>query len=175
MSEFVGRTGSNRVYSYPETPRGASALSALARNFAFGPDTSTDIDTAPTPVPWAGMDVGAPGINVPITPRATGIIRISGVLNIKSASGIQEAISLVVIVDSVEMPVPFFERPTFEAGARVAIPFLTELNAATFGAPLTVGVTSNVVIAVTASNPDVLSLPLNSSTMDVQEVPVATG
>lgn len=174
MTEFVGRTGARRVYSYPERPRG-SELALLARNFAAGPSSATDIDIAPTPIPWNIVDVGGAGTTVPITPRSSGIILISGVISIKSTSGIQESVLVQVVVNGLPLLVPFLQNPTIEANGFISIPFLTELNLATFGSLLPVGVAAAVSILVTAANADTLQLAVDSSSMTIQEVRPATG
>lgn len=175
MTEFVGRTGSKRVYSYPETPRTASAL-ALARNFAYGPGTTTSIGTSATPVPWNAIGVGSPGINVPITPRVTGLVRVSGVICVKSLSGIQESVNVQVVVNGVPLLSPFFEVPTVEAGGAIAIPILTEIDVFTNGgSQLPLGATANVQIVLSASNDGVLELATQSSSLELQEVLAETG
>ena len=61
MTEFVGRTGSRRVYSYPETPRGApAALVLFARNFATGPKPDFVIPALGGRAPWSSVDVTKP-------------------------------------------------------------------------------------------------------------------
>ncbi len=71
MSEFVGRTGAQRLYSYPENRR-AAALGLFARNFATGPKISTEAGEDVL-LPWNLIDalsitftVAAGGITVSI-------------------------------------------------------------------------------------------------------------
>lgn len=59
MSEFVGRTGSRRVYSYPESRRNTTL--PFARNFAAGPGETTDVASGAgvidgTQIPWGVVE-----------------------------------------------------------------------------------------------------------------------
>ncbi len=174
MTEFVGRTGALRLYSYPETPRGGAAA-ALARNAAFGPTNTTPILTSPTSVPWQSLDVGTAGVTVPITPRVTGVVRIIGVVGVKSSSVIQESLTVHVAVDGELLFIPFDPAPTIEPGGYILIPILTEVNAFTNGAALPLNVTATVQVVLTANNPDVLSIDPGSSSLDINELLPATG
>lgn len=175
MSEFVGRTGSQRLYSYPEAPRGGSYSALFARNFAYGPlfPTPVDIDTSPgTDVPWSVIESGAlAGVIVPITPRSSGVVRISGVIVVKSSSESAESVSLQILGNGdILLGVPFLETQSIIANGFAAIPFASEAY------PLPVGVVVNIKIRLTASTGGgVLQLRPDSSTIDLQEVPVATG
>lgn len=170
MSEFVGRTGSQRVYSYPEAPRGGYAAQ-FARNFASGPATTTTIDIDPgTQLPWDVIDSGAPpGVNVPITPRSSGIILVTGVISLKSSSEIDEVVQLLIEVNGVPLPVPFLESNTISASGFEAIPFVAEITG------LAVGVAANVQVRLISSNATDIGATLDSSTINLQEVPAATG
>jgi len=176
MSEFVGRTGALRVYSYPENRLQGSSAS-FARNFASGPAGATDIPVAGILVPWSSPDAGTPGTDVPITPRSTGLVLITGVITVKSTSGNQETVTLEVLVNGVPLAVPFVENLTIEPGGVIAIPILTETNSHINGGPLPLGTTADVSIFLSASvdDPVVLQVSTESSTLELQEVPVATG
>lgn len=175
MSEFIGRTGSHRVYSYPDR-RGGNPAELFARNFAAGPLLDTDIETGEgTPVPWAVIESGAPaGINVPITPRSTGRIRISGAITVKSVVGVATVSLFVQTFDGVTvstLPIPLLEENTISAAGFEVIPFLTENIG---GALLPIGVPTSIRILLIASESG-LSLLSLSSTIDIQEVLAATG
>lgn len=173
MGEFrIGRKFAQ--HSYPDAPRGAAAA-LLARNFAFGPATTTDIETSPTAIPWEGVDVGAPGITAQITPRVSGIVLISAVVAIKSLSGVQEIVTVDVSVNGFVLNVPFFNQITVEAGGFLVVPILTETNVATLGALLPIGVPATVSILLTANTDDVLQLSTDDSSISIQEVLPATG
>lgn len=174
MSEFVNRSIGARQHSYPETPRGGGAF-AFARNYARGPINATDIGTGGTIVPWGSVtSTGNPGVNVPITPRVTGIVRIIGVISVKSVSGVQETVQLMVTINGVQLQVPFFETPSIEAGGQIDVPILVETDASV-GGPLPVNTTANVQIIAFASTGGVLQLVSDTCTLAVQEVSLATG
>jgi hypothetical protein len=168
MSEFVGRTGSNRVYSYPETRRSGDPLTAFARNFATGTKSSAAISGGGIQVPWNAIDVspGTPSTDVPITPRSTGIVRISGVISVENSSGspIAVAIVSVQINNGIALPFSSVVAPLADDEA-ITIPFLVEVS-------LPIGVTSNIEIFVSGDNAHLLA---DGSAIEVQEVSVATG
>jgi len=221
MTEFVGRTGGMRLYSYPESSRNTTV--PFARNFAFATSdlAGTPIETAGTFIVWSAMAAGAPSWNnittyalgdrviftgtlktykslqngnlnnqpdisplfweenteVPITPKSTGIVRISGVVVVKSSSVGQEAVTLQVFVNGVMLEVPFAEIASVDPtdtppgfGA-VAIPFLTQSS---FGA-LAIGTTALVQIKLFATDDDVLFISAESTTIELQEVVEASG
>jgi hypothetical protein len=243
MTEFVGRTGSNRVYSYPETRRSGDALTAFARNFAAGPKTDTGIgggrripwnliDSTPSspftivaggvtvsiagdvtgsfnsgdsvlvtpqtpavlppvfltiaslPTFAAGFttfDLSGPvditttgGIieeaansssDVPITPRSTGVVLISGVVTIENASGDVIVSQIIVQLDSSSLPVPASLETSIPDASVAAIPFMAEVE-------LPIGSASNIEVFVTGNGGSILA---ESSLINVQEVSVATG
>lgn len=169
MTEFVGRTGSRRLYSYPDTPRGLNAAS-FARNAAIGPDTDpVDISDAGTQVPWAFIESGAPaGVNIPITPRATGRVLISGVLSIANTAEGALDVQVQIQVDGSTITFPLLEKTTIPAGGFGTLPIVAV-------PPLmTVGTAKNISILVTASA-EGLQLSPESSELNIQEVPLATG
>jgi len=174
VSEFINHAIGTRYHSYPETPRGAAA-GMLARNAAFGPENVTPILTSPTSVPWQSLDVGVAGVTVPITPRVTGVVRIIGVIGVKSSSGIQELLTVHVAVNGELLFIPFNPEPTLSASGYILIPILTEVNVFTNGSVLPLGVTATVQVILTANNPDVLSIDPGASSLDVHELMPATG
>jgi hypothetical protein len=244
MTEFVGRTGSKRVYSYPENAR-AAALSSLARNFASGPKNTTEISGGGIQIPWnavespikftvdaggitvsivgdvrdsftntdvivvvpltpaplapvsltvasvpafaAGVttfnlsapidatttggfifDVTSGTVDVPITPRATGILLVSGVVTFINGSGSPVAVATVqVALNGVAQGVPFdLQVGPLADGDTITIPFMAELIL------LTVGTTYYVEIIVTGDGLDLLG---EDSALSIQEVSFATG
>jgi len=171
MSEFVGRTGSRRVYSYPEARRNTTV--PFARNSALGPTTDTAIAfgdgvTGGTVIPWSVLGVGAAGTNVPITPRTTGLITISGVFVVLNNSGAPVDVQAQVAAPG-RLPIPATEKVTVPANGYAAIPFLA-------GGVGVVGTTSNVSIVLTAFTDDVdVELIAGSSSLEIQEVSLPTG
>jgi hypothetical protein len=220
MTEFVGRTGALRLYSYPETRRNTTV--PFARNFAFATSdlAGTPIETAGTFIPWSAMEAGAPSwspattyaigdrvvfsgtlktykslqngnlnnqpdvsplfweenTEVPITPRSTAIVKISGVVTVKNSSVDQEAVTLQVFVDGVQVAVPFAEVSSIDPTdtppgfGGLAIPFLTQAEAGS----LAVGVTSVVQIKLFATADDVLFIAAESTTIEIEEIVPAT-
>lgn len=169
MTEFVGRTGANRVYSYPEAPRGAGPAN-YAKNYASGPSADTPIAGSPgTQVPWATVDVGVAGVSVQITPRVTGIIRVMGVLTIEGGGEGAIDVQVQVQVNGVTQAIPEFEFNTVGNTETEAVPFMVEISG------LPIGTTKNIQILLTASNSPGAVLSEQSSTIEVQEVPASTG
>ena len=165
MSEFVGRTGSRRVYSYPEAPRGGSPLSAFARNFATGPKGSPPTGGQ---ILWNSIDVGAdPDEDVPITPRATGILLIRGVVGVSNTSGAPVLVTVTVQIDDADL-VPLSFQVTVPDGSFESIPFQVE----TTPTDTPVGETHNIQVFVAG---DGATTPVDSSSISVEEVAVATG
>jgi hypothetical protein len=155
-------------HSYP-IPRAATSV-PYARNAAVGPAASVPITTVAAAIPWAIIESGAaPGVNVPITPRSTGIVRIHSVVTVKNSSNAPVQATVAAVVNGTPLPVPGFESVTIPASGSMAIPILTETP------PLPIGVLANIEIAVVASADAALSLIFASSSLEVQEVQAATG
>lgn len=168
MTEFVGRTGAQRAYSYPETRRGGGSES-FARNFASGPKEGDTIPIVGSVIVWNAIDAGDdPSTDVPITAAVTGIIRISAVIAVVNPSGTPRNVIAALFVDDVAVPTPSGWGGTVAANGALAFPILAEVET-------TVGVTSNITVIVTPSVDSVLILSEDSSTIDIQEVSVATG
>lgn len=159
--------------TYPD-PRGSgNGDGPFARNSATGPDNVTAISAGGgTQVPWNVIDSGAVGgVNIPITPLSTGVVRIQGVISIKNSANAVVDVHLEVQVDDVSLPVPFNEANTIQgsnATSFEAVPFMIVTT-------IPIGSTSNVQILLKASSADSLSVIAESSTIDIQEVPAATG
>ena len=175
MSEFVGRTGHKRNYSYP-VPRFTGLVGPFARNYATGPagETPTAIGTGPgTVVPWNFIAVGGAGTDVPITPKATGYLRITGMLTIVNTGGSPESVQVQVQIGLVSLSVPAEEEVTVPAGDSVAIPIFAEVDP-TISPNVPVGSTRDIEILLTASGGG-LGLVGESSILDIQEVQKPTG
>jgi hypothetical protein len=167
MAFRIGRK--HAQHTYPEN-RGGAAAALFARNFAEGPLINTTITDGGIQIPWAFVESGAPaGVNVPITPRSSGILRISGVIVIASTAEVDRVVSLVVQVNGASMSVPLTEANTVTAGGFEVVAFATETLA------LPIGPTYNVQIFLNASAPDELLVEARSSTIEVQEILAATG
>lgn len=176
MTEFVNRSIGSRQHSYPET-RGAGAL-AFARNIAAGPagETPTDIATGGgTQVPWAVIFAPTPssGVDVPITPRVTGALRITGMLTIVNVAVTASTVHVQVQIDGVTIPFPggaFDESSTVPASGTVVLPIF-----AITGPLLTpVGATHNVEVLLIASAVG-LGMVQESSFLDIQETQAPSG
>jgi hypothetical protein len=168
MGEFrIGRRYAQ--HTYPDTPRGAGALS-FARNFAEGPGTPTTIDTSGVQVPWAFIESGDPvGVNVPITPRVTGRILFSGVVQVTNNDAAPVTVQVQIQVNGSTLLVPLVQE-TVDANGEAAIAF--EILSL---ALLPVGVTAQIQLQVTATADVDVVLSTNNTTLEIEEKPFATG
>ncbi len=168
MSEFVGRTGSNRVYSYPETGRGSGGTApAFARNFASGPKTPQNA-TDGVQISWNSIDVGPSGPDVLITPLLTGVVLVSGAVVLINGSGSPSSATITVQVNGVDFPIPALSGITVADGTKVVVPILAELSPT----ETPVGVATPIEIFVLG---DGIFIGADGSTLSLQEVSVATG
>ena len=179
MSEFVNRSIGSRQHSYPTTPRGGvSPLAVFARNYAAGPAIEGDqpVLTTGTQIAWGTVD--SPGTNVqdvPITPRSTGVVRVIGVVTVKNSDTNQHNVQVQIQVNGITFSIPLSEEVTVaptggeERSAGTAIPILVELTG------LPIGFTFPIQVLVTSFVDNVLTINAMSSTLEVMEVPVATG
>lgn len=165
MTEFVGRTGSHRNYSYPETPRRGGST-PYARNFASGPKPDQQINSG-LEVPWNAVDAPAdivtPTPDVPITPLSSGVVLISGVVTIHNSSGDPVLVTCTVRLDGSALQP--FSATTIPAGDTASIPFLAETD-------IPVGETHQIEVSLDGDGTVLLA---DGSVMNVQEVPAATG
>lgn len=165
MSEFVGRTGALRVYSYPEPRRSGGEASAFARNYATGVK-STSIG-AGIQVNWNSIDVGTdPDEDIPITPLLSGVVLVSGVLTVSNPTGAGVLVAINVQLDDASIPIPTAST-LIPANSTVAIPFLAETEAIS---PL--NEQHLIQIFVSGSG---CTLSSAGCVCNVQEVPAATG
>lgn len=184
MTEFVGRTGSKRAYSYPETRAGANTLSPFARNYGQGPalESATLVASAGTEIPWSTVDVPGtdPLHDIPITPQSTGNLMVQGVVSLRNTSEIQAVrVQIQVeigLITPTAYPIPRDEEvevPLAVEGAAgvVAVPFSVEIPGQA------VGVTTIVRILVTDldGGGTTVFVTDQSSTCEVQEVAASTG
>jgi hypothetical protein len=178
MGEFrIGRKFAQ--HSYPNS-RAASTV-PFARNFAAGPEQDQVIPLGvDTPVLWAAIESGAPpGPLVPITRLSTGIIRISGVLTVNTEDLVQVVVRIRGTPPGgppIILPVPLAENNTIASNSTEAIPFITEtpFPPLPFGGPIPPGTTTFEVLLFVTGTGTVRLIPA-SSTLDLQEVSLATG
>lgn len=164
-------------HTYPDTPR--AAVAAFARNSAVGPAGGPQgIILSGTPVPWSGIASGAatPTPDVPITPKVTGVVRIIFTVVVENVSNTDEDVGVAVQVNGVTKNTFSEEVPGTKSGVTgiVTISGVVDLEPPIAGTPLPVGVTSNIEIVLTAGT-DSESLQLDNATLDIQELPAATG
>lgn len=164
MTEFVGRTGSLRVYSYPETRRASGAAVPFARNFATVKGGAQSILAAGTLIVWDPIDVGiSPSSNVRITPLSTGVVAIRGVLTIENEEVAQRIVTVAILVDGAPLPGDQVQE-IIPAGGIISIPFLTQATMTLAAHQISVEVFSSLD-----------ALQLEGGTIEVQEVPTPTG
>lgn len=166
MGEFrIGR--SHAKHSYPDTPR--AAVAAYARNFAQGPAALTSIVAGGTQLPWAVIESGAPaGVHVPITPRVTGKIRLIAAITIQSDGEGADIVQVQAQINDITIATPLVQS-TVIAGGFGAIPFVLDIPAL-----LPIGSQLDISLLVTDADGGT-SLTVQSSTLDIQELPLATG
>jgi hypothetical protein len=171
MGHVIGKRRYARE-TYPETG-GAAGEAGLARNSALGPAGSPVFITgAGVQIPWSTIDVGAPGVEVPITPQSTGIIRITAMVGVENVTDDVVATPVTVQLDGLG-PVAVFASATVLPDESAEIPFTIDL----WGAhALPVGVTTNISLLVKfVGAAETVQLDLNRSSIDIQELPAATG
>ena len=129
-------------------------------------DANTGND--PTSSPDWSSSTNTP-IGVPITPRSTGIVRVTSVIALNNADS-PVAIDVQAQVEINRSPAAFppVTLSTSVTGDTGIIPILAELQ-------LTVGVQSVIQILLTASVDSEVSIVALSSTLELQEVTAATG
>ena len=168
MTEF--RSGNKRnSHPYPETPRGVN-LQTFARNSAAGPDDDISI-IGPTLVPWEAIESsGLAGTDVPITPRSTRILLVTGVITVKNTDVAPMDVQIEVLLDGATVTPPDFENVTVDPVGFEAIPVLTILPLAS-----AVGVTRNISFRLTAETDNNVLIIAESSSLSIQEVPPPSG
>lgn len=161
---------------YPDPRRGGTTTDLFARNFASAPADQILIPEDPgAQVVWNSISSGAAAsADVPITPAVTGIIMVRGVLVLKNTSSDPQVNSGVQVIVQVGNPpvdtlIPFLEVATINIGDAVVIPILTQTD------PQPVGVATSISILLIAGDAGTISLVSQSSSLEIQEVPAATG
>jgi len=109
-------------------------------------------------------DASTPTVNVPITPRTTGVVLITGVVGITNGSGGPVNVTVAVVVNG-GTPIPVASAAPVPDGTLMTLPFMAE-------AFLPLGPTSNIQVVVTGDGAD---LTADGSAINIQEVSVATG
>lgn len=163
MSEFVGKTGSHRAYSYP-VARHPGSSAPVARNFAIA--ESSELSADENTVSWIA-DVPADPVNlaqVPITPILTGVIEISGFITITGNPESDLEIEILISVNGVEQ-LDMESESIVPIDGMLAIPYMVQVSG------LTLGTTVPVTMVISSSASGVLE----GGVMAVQEVPVSTG
>ena len=141
----------------------------LASNAASGPSGATPIGGAGTKVPWAAIDVGAPGVDVPITPKSTGRVRVIFSITVLNAGAAMVGVVARLLIGGVAQAIPY-------VAASIQANGLGELGIISFVAEVTlpVGATSNIEVDLTTAGASVEMYP-EGATIDIQELPAATG
>jgi hypothetical protein len=183
MSFRIGRKFAQ--HTYPES-RGIGGL-PFARNSAQGPADQTIISTtAPgTAIPWSILEVGSPGIDVPITPKVTGLLLILVMINIEN---LDPSIAQVVFVSQVKvgsMLVTQFETSQVIAPSNtIGGGFGSMEWSLVVQSPSPIGTTVNVEVFCQASAPGEGTLGhavypgfagSTACSIDIQEVSAPTG
>ena len=130
-------------------------------------DANTGNDPTSSPLDWSSS-TNTP-IGVPITPRSTGIVRVTSVIALNNAdSPVAIDVQAQVEINGSPAAFPPITLSTSVTGDTGIIPILAELQ-------LTVGVQSVIQILLTASVDSEVSIVALSSTLELQEVTAATG
>lgn len=155
--------------TYPQTPHAASALLAFSRNSAIGPELQTNVVAGGTQIPWGFVENGVPGVNVPVTPKSTGVFLITGSVTLASPDGPAAIAEVAVQINNV---IHSNAQATVDAPpSSEAIPVVFTTQSA-----LPIGVLANIQILVTAPGTldgQIVIVP-SSSNLSVQEVVVAS-
>lgn len=172
MGEFVFNRGRLQTqHSYPDTRLGSNGgVGPFARNLALfsAGETPAPISSGDQ-ITWTFVAVGADGVpEVPITPKITGELRITGDLVVVNGSGSPQSIVVQGEIDGTPIGVLFNGVETLADGESATIPIFFETLTSP---PTPVGVTSNVEIRLTTTG----ALGLASAQLDVQEVTQLTG
>jgi len=109
-------------------------------------------------------NASTPTVNVPITPRTTGVVLITGVVGFINGSGSSVNVSVTVEVNGTAVPV-VISHDAVEDGTETTVPFMVEVF-------LPVGTPSQIQVSVTGDNADLIT---DGSALNIQEVSVATG
>jgi hypothetical protein len=168
MAARIGRKSASETY--PQTGRGGS--SAYARNSAQGPATVTAITSTASPptqaLVWQLVESGGGATaNVPVTPRVTGNLKVTVVLNVNNPTGAAIQFSAVVTIGGTavaQISQQVIPTGASDNGSLTIQPF--GLTGNPLGVPVEIGV------KVSGNG---LTLTNLESSLFVEEVPLATG
>lgn len=175
MGEFrIGR--SRAQHSYPDT-RGAGPA-GFARNSAFGPpDGIQAISATGDKIKWSTLEVGTPGsTEVPITPQVTGIVRVIGsVVCRNTALSSANTMTVEIFIGGVGLgarSISTIDGATESESGFITIPVLFD-----FAGPsaLSVGVAHKIELNVVPLQGGTSTAVVTLSSIDIQELPAATG
>lgn len=176
MAFRIGRK--HAQHSYPE-PRGVP--SSIASNFALGPGTNQAIAQSPGSTraftDTNGSVVAAGTLTsqgAPVTPRATGVLLVTGAVNVENVSdGAPVNVSVFIQVNGVTSTAPIAVATLSASTSFESIPISALI------APLPLNVTAHVNLILVASaagvNLTAASGTAAPSTMNLQEVLPPTG
>jgi hypothetical protein len=173
MGFTIGR-GRYATQTYPETggSSGGGELSS-ARNSAYGPISPQGFSSI-APIDWAAIEVGgAPGgTTIPITPvsTSTGRVRVIAVVGVEVVTD-DSQIGVAIEVNGTPSSPDVLASVTVGADSSLNIPILVDLDLSSFGP----GPTYHISVNVQAVGAGVATLGTRQSSIDIQELPAATG
>lgn len=127
-------------------------------------DNNTGNDPSSSPAFWTENSV------IPITPIATGIVVIQGVLSVENNVAGAEGLLGAILVNGAPLPVPSAIEASFNLEITDGpVPFLAEVT----GLPL--GVRADIQIELAADTVGGITLVGDGSTIEVREMQAATG
>jgi hypothetical protein len=159
-------------HTYPQS-QAAQTLPLFARNFAQGPTSNQVVGTGGAAItPWTVESGSAANAHVPITPRVTGLVLVTAVIEMENTSGVSAEVQGQILLNDNPLPgTPPLSLTTVASGN-----FATLTVQALVG-PLPVGVEANIGVGVITlgSGSPAVTLQADDSTVSVQEIPAATG
>jgi len=177
MGEFrIGRKFAQ--HSYPEAPRGAGP-SGFARNSAFGPQglTPQALGATGDKIKWDTIESG--GVSgdtaVKITPKVTGIVRALINVVVENTAGSTNNMIVEPFLDGSSIGAATISTvdAAFEGNnGFITIPFELDFAGAQ---KLSVGVTHTIEVKVIPQQGGTSTGVLALSSIDLQELPAATG
>lgn len=171
MAHRIGRKHAAETYPEPRAGGGGVNIAAMARNYASGPASDTDVPIAGVQIPWNVIDSGAAlGPNVPITPHVTGRILVSAMISLENVSASPVNVRVRVQIGGVSVTIPtdpssLLDAAPAEGRSSIVIPLSAQLTVA-------VGVAINIQIFVSADDEPgtLVRVVADSSTLNIQEV-----
>jgi len=173
MAFRIGRKFAS--HTYPETPRAAPA--AFARNSAVRKGSPITITDTFAEISWTIIESnGGSGVDVPITPSVTGVVRLLVVLVVSNVSSTPTNVFVQARVNHVTQTFPAIATTV---DARLSddppIPGLETVTYLLDGVLVPVGVPYNIEIYISTTPMSGDELNLADVTLDIQELPLATG